>query len=294
MGGFTTSLKTKLVRADRIGRNVYITLFDNHPLQKPVSDNIPLMPILESGAKLLRLFQSKEIYVDVPIDLQGLPYVNKPQYVWQAIKRSVDMINDALSPYAHTIGSQVTRFDHLLQIAFNKKKYNRTIIETYPKKSLMNLDLYFNKYKGLSVASCPGWKQEWLVVKQKMSKDKDIKNCSRLVNNLNKLGIIAYGRNLRIDDNVFDAIICALTGIVEYRHRYSSKEIHSIINSRGYLKRVPCNSPQDYAVISKKNLRKSLNGILLGIDNIYFRVEEAGWNNVFVTEDLYSAIKRFR
>jgi len=53
------------------------------------------------------------LYVDIPIDFQGLPRVRNPLFVWQTKLRVVDYLFGGLPPFASFIGSQTADFHFL-------------------------------------------------------------------------------------------------------------------------------------------------------------------------------------
>lgn len=152
-----------------------------------------LLPSVKEEIELLK--RLTPIYVDVPIDLQKLPLPPKPKFVWQLTKRPVDYAFNALPPVADKLGAPVARMLNLL--ANNSKALGKTLFETYPRASLFPMLGYIPKYKGQSAQRrCNRWTGNELAMA------------------LNKMNVTA-ANGITINDDHFDAAICALTGVVD-------------------------------------------------------------------------------
>lgn len=148
-GGLTTK-KTTLVRADLSESNdLYFTIINNHPL---MVDGEGLNKIKRAREEIFKpvIDSNRNIYVDVPIDLQNLKIDVKVDFSWELIKRPVDYVFGAISPLGDLLGSMVATFRYLLldpsipkslaDIASMKEAgLGKRVFETYPKQSIKHL-----------------------------------------------------------------------------------------------------------------------------------------------------------
>ena len=173
---------------------------------------------IETEAALIEIFLDfGPVFVDVPIDLQGLPAPQSSQYVWQLTKRPVDHAFDGLPPLAHRIGATTARFRALT----NRLHSAEFIFETYPAASLRISDLGSTGYKGQScvVGEAGNWHGDLGI--------------AILADALGLKGEVGT----EIDDHVIDAAICALCGLVDPSARLDgnllSEEMARRLLSRG-------------------------------------------------------------
>ncbi len=103
--------KSGFVQADRKDDNsIEITIFQGHAFSEKHDTRTSLEHIAEREKELLISCCKKgRLLVDIPIDLQGLPYPNNVRFIWELVKRPVDFAFDALPPLADRIGSPVAR-----------------------------------------------------------------------------------------------------------------------------------------------------------------------------------------
>ena len=77
-----------------------------------------------------RCLEVGRLAVDIPIDLQGLPFASAVEAPWQLTLRPVDRATKALPALASFLGAPVARFWHLLPDA--QEVLGDRLFETYP------------------------------------------------------------------------------------------------------------------------------------------------------------------
>ncbi len=211
--------KSSFARADRLSEeSILVTIFNDHPFAETLEGR----DVLDGGGrKELEALQSCEavgpLYVDVPIDLQGLPMVEKCSFVWELTRRPVDAaFFPALPPLADRIGYPVARFQRLLRLlaAEGGDPLGDWLFETYPAASLKNLELPAKGYKGQRAHFRDG---EW-----------SGGTIARIATGL-KLQA-AEGESLTDDD--LDALICAVTGVASQRCRLEDDALRQVIAAK--------------------------------------------------------------
>lgn len=207
LGGYGTG-GSALVRACRSPSNeVEVTVYRGHVFARPLSGDRPLGPIVEQEVELLAAcLDSALLYVDVPIDLQGLPCPGGEVFAWQLVKRPVDRAFGALPPLADRIGSVVARFSNLLRVYRSGRPdpLDQNLYETYPAASLRLLGWPHKGYKekGNRIRFRDG---QWIGRGPKGG---------RLAEIANRLGVAAK-LGAELDHDELDAVICALTGVLD-------------------------------------------------------------------------------
>jgi len=150
IAGYSTG-KSGFARADLVDKNhIEVTVYEKHIFANKITGEAPIKDITEKEKQILVTCLGKgPLFVDIPIDLQGLPYPKKAKFVWELINRPVDFAFDALPPLANLIGSPVARFFNLFSSLQEDAKYQlgKQIFETYPAGSLMLLNLPNKNYK---------------------------------------------------------------------------------------------------------------------------------------------------
>ncbi|MBO2945651.1 DUF429 domain-containing protein [Paenibacillus sp. F411] len=301
MGAFGTSEKTILVRADRIDSTIYLTVYEENPLQvKPNSSGK-----LDEVKKITKTFfesikkSGKRLFIDVPIDLQGLPHCIDPIYDWQTYKRPVDRAFEGQAPLARDIGTHVARFSFLFYQNYTSRErestLGSTVFETYPRATLQRLGLKYEKYKSDRAKR---------YVSQIFSKrnslweatpGNDNPNSRNLRYNVNMLRLKQIGKKVILGDDQFDAIICAITGVLVPIAPVTEGELNELLKKKGYFNSEPFKVADGYVLLCPKHLSKK-NSIktpfFRGISNIYIRTESS-WSNDFLLENAWQSINRF-
>lgn len=214
LAGFK-SAKSALAKARREGRNVTVTLFTEHPFLEKKSGADKIDEQIEKERTTLQ--KLTPMYVDAPIDLQDLPTPKEYSYTWQLTKRAVDFAFAGLCPLADKIGTPVARIQNIL-CEIDPDPLGDWLFETYPKASLCNYygpDDPVPKYKNQKANFSAG---TW-------NGDEGLRGM------LNKLNVQAP-EAMELNDDEFDAMICALTGLVDPDHRLEGDELVREIKER--------------------------------------------------------------
>ncbi len=245
IAGYSTG-KSGFARADFIDKNsIEVTVYPYHIFSKTSKRKDEIKDQVKMEKELLLACCKKgTIFVDIPIDLQSLLKSQNVFFTWELTLRPVDFAFDAMPPLADRIGSPVARFLNLfssLQQEDSKYHLGKQIFETYPAGSLMRLksqipDLPNNKYKKQTTKFCNGiWKSK------KEGNLSQIANCLKLTSE----------KEITISDDDLDAIICAITGIVDEKYRLHGNELTESINSSiSNGNRYP--APMGYVLLKKK------------------------------------------
>lgn len=129
---------TACAKVHRVEGEVEATILRPTPLltsQDYASDFVPA--ITPDMARICRwINQGIGIVLDCPIDLQGLPCVSSPRFLWQVALRPVDRLFGAKPPLADTLGWVVGRCLQTLRLAGLMDYLGSAIFETYPKATL--------------------------------------------------------------------------------------------------------------------------------------------------------------
>jgi hypothetical protein len=196
--------KSGLARAMRQGGQISVQVHRGHPLAAALAGDDLLEDQVAREVDLLRrCLEQGHLYVDIPIDLQGLPSVATPRYPWQLCRRPVDQAVGGMPPLADRIGAPVARFRYLLrrlEELIGAPLLGARVFETYPAASLKEMGLHAKGYKGKSVARFVdgAWSGE--------------DNAAVLAKLAMDLGLhAAHGTSLTDDD--LDAVVCALSGL---------------------------------------------------------------------------------
>ncbi len=240
IAGYSTG-KSGFARADFVNENhIEVTVYQGHTFARKSKGGEQIENIVKKEKELLAACCRKgPVFVDIPIDLQGLPSPPDASYIWELIYRPVDFAFDAMPPLADRIGSPVARFLNLLSSIQREFKdpLGKQIFETYPARSLFYMGLRGKGYKKQKVCYS---KMKW------MSHNKN-KILTEIVEGLD----LTAGEDVCLDDNELDAGICAITGIADENHRLQENELTECINgliSNG--KRYP--APMGYVLLKKK------------------------------------------
>lgn len=204
--------KSGFVQADRKDDNsIEITIFQRHAFSEKHDTRTSLEHIAEREKELIISCCKKgRLLVDIPIDLQGLPYPNNVRFIWELVKRPVDFAFDALPPLADRIGSPVARFQNLFSSIKDQFPLGKQIFETYPAGSLKLLNLPFKKYKNQQTTFKNG---RWNIENgETLAK---IANCLKLTSE----------EEITLNDDELDAIICAITGVVDEEYLLRGVEL---------------------------------------------------------------------
>lgn len=187
-----------------------------------------IRPTVDIEVEMLRRFAGiGNTFLDVPIDLQLLIRVadhlsdEQVMYYWQLVKRPVDHVFKALEPLASNLGFAVARTSHILgRLAAEgvDLKLGENLFETYPAATLQLVWDTNNwpeaKYKGGKIVYINGkWQGKAGKKKNKPDRIKEEQKNAGLAALANQLKLdVAEGSEM--DDDEFDAVLCAVTGCI--------------------------------------------------------------------------------
>ena len=220
LAGYSKGKKSALARVAWHGGNepVEAKVVTDHPFAQELKRCHKLAPRCEQQAIDCMLAQGR-LFVDVPIDLQGLMGLDPRkesgdcdhQFVWELTLRPVDYAFGALPALADRIGSPVARFRNILS-TLGIDPLGDGLSETYPAASL-SLVGEFERCKN---------KKGHLTYKDGRAKREDGKwvPCGRREGQraadtavaciATEIGITT---GTTITDDELDAVLCALTGV---------------------------------------------------------------------------------
>lgn len=197
LAGFSTG-KSALARAEKIAdRKAKIEIYLNHPFMIKVDGRDTVANQLAREKSFVS--NCDQLYIDMPIDLQSLPLIASPVFSWQLTKRPIDFAYSAMPPFAERIGSPVARLQAILSRDLGKLGIQ--YFETYP---AMSLAKWFGRtadsYKHVTKTA------EW-------DGDRWVGD-SGLAELMNLCGFVAKS-NIHVNDDQFDACLCAIVGVVD-------------------------------------------------------------------------------
>jgi hypothetical protein len=220
LAGYTTN-KTSLAAIERSGSIGVVTLLKSSPFstkREMVSSIDEVLP--QEAEALRRCLKVGPVAVDIPIDLQELPFPKHPKQLWELTKRPVDKELRAMSPLADRIGAPVARFSMIMRQAGLFDALGLRIFETYPAGILRRLGFAAGPYKSQK--------------KEELEKKKIA--CAALCEFLTI-------RDPIWNDDDLDAVICAITAVAGTENLVGSNEYEIAANRlpRGFrlLKKSP-------------------------------------------------------
>ena len=242
--------RSVLARLDVVGDTINATIFEIDVLKAKIKGDALIDDIAEAEAQLLHeCLCIGPLAIDIPIDLQGLPNVTNPKYVWQLTMRPVDYALGAMPPLADRIGAPVARMQNVLRRlkCLPPTPYGPPI-ETYPAASLKLMGLPSTGYKNSEAARRDGC---WADQEQGEAKR------STLPLILTKLSVEAVDP---IRDDDLDAILCGLSMIGSVG-RMAGKELEAMISDQLRKKGVralPTGQvvPTGFALVTKREFSR--------------------------------------
>ncbi len=240
LAGYSTK-KSGLARATRSGDSIRVEIAREHAFKRERRGTDRLADVVRSELSVVqRCLEQGSLLVDVPIDLQQLPHVEHGVYVWQTAKRPVDQAFKAMSPLANLIGAVVSRFWQIRR-QLEDSLLGTRLWETYPAGSLGLLGVTNKKYKDQSARRESGG---WVPV----SSDPKKRVLASLLNELGWLG----EAGLEIDDDGFDAAVCAVTGVAADEQRLEGKSLAAAIQGRLGVADggIACEGPRGYVLLA--------------------------------------------
>ncbi len=218
-----------LCRAKRRGETITATVlrapFICRPRHKIISS---IHQTVEIETEMLdRFAKIGNTIIDVPIDLQLLGRIadhsfdERVQYYWQLVKRPVDHVFSALEPLGSNLGFAVARAAHIVgQITGEASgaKLGTTLFETYPAATIQLIcasnEWTESKYKGGEIVCSDGkWHGQPSTSKNADTRQKQDRKNAGLATLANYLSFSA-DEGFGLNDDEFDAVLCAVTGCV--------------------------------------------------------------------------------
>ncbi|MBF0293498.1 MAG: hypothetical protein HQK86_15225 [Nitrospinae bacterium] len=257
LAGYSTGRST-LAMAYKDKKEIHVDILNGHQFEKKFEGKNKLDNMTKGELACIQcLLQKGNLYIDIPIDLQGLPHPSKPQYIWELRKRPIDEHLDGLPPLADKIGSPVARMQNiwsLLRKQSGEDPLAESIFETYPAASLSKSEHDSEGYKGTAEYSDSTWKGKL------SSKGDEKKENVKLADILNNLSWTA-DEGFPLNHDEFDAAICALTGLgKQLKGNALQKEMNDKLEGnyslpRGYvlLKEIPKN-----VILDRRNYQSRL------------------------------------
>lgn len=245
LSGFTN--RSGLAFARRNGRSIEFHLIKDHPLDVNVAERKRRWSETEA-AFIKCLVGRAPVYVDVPIDLQEL---HAPDQVvtawWQLTMRPVDKILDGLAPLASFLGVPVARFRRICREYPGIVKLGGNVFETYPAASISFIDEHGTSYKKGRIRSTGnGWKAT------REDDHSEAQRDARMMQLAVQFELVAQEDETELDDDALDAIICALTGVVDPDQRCEGNELSNRLRhlaDDNSLEREIVTAPRGYVLL---------------------------------------------
>src|ERR1700726_3532289 len=133
--GYTTVGGTCLAKATvSAAKGVRVEILNSDLLgSRDTSDRFEGQWFEEQRSVLAACLGRGYLAVDVPIDLQGLPFPSVSHYVWELTLRPVDRVLRAMPAFASFLGAPVVRFHHLVApLRLEPDPLGTVLFETYP------------------------------------------------------------------------------------------------------------------------------------------------------------------
>ncbi|MFA6449406.1 MAG: hypothetical protein WCX65_08065 [bacterium] len=258
ISGFSTKGGSSLVRAERNSQTdgIKIDIIEGHCFQEEHKGKDCITEIVNKETAIIeKCFKEGLVFVDTPIDLQGLPDPDNPYFVWQLTKRPVDKAFRALSPLSDRIGAPVSRFRNIRKklACMYSECLGELLYETYPAASLKLMGLSNEKYKGDAYYQDSKWYGKTQNGRSKNEKDQNEKD-RNLADILNKLEWHTSSK-LSINHNEFDAALCAIIGVSQKNDWLQGddlkRDINNILLNKG--KNIPFfEAPKGYVLLKKQ------------------------------------------
>lgn len=147
LAGYTTG-GTSLAAIETEGQAARVTLLRGSALSLKRDSADVLSEVLTQEASVMRrCLTLGPVAVDIPVDLQGLPNVDRAEFIWQLTRRPIDRAERGMAPFADRIGAPVARFRAIMQHAKLDDALRRNLFETYPTAIWRKLEINPGVYK---------------------------------------------------------------------------------------------------------------------------------------------------
>ena len=211
LAGYSTG-KSSLAKASfDESTGISVTVYRRHAFAEKLEGWQTVDPL--AGRERQLLSSLRPMYIDVPIDLQDLLFLTAIRFAWQLTKRPVDFVYNALPPLADRLGSPVARLASLL--GDDRTAVGVGLFETYPAASLIPMLGTKPSYKGKTAQRLQG---QWI-------------GDGGLAEVLRNLDVEA-DEGVVVNDDHFDAAICAITGVLPEDYLLQGPELERYIRSR--------------------------------------------------------------
>lgn len=243
LAGYSTG-RSALARLEDCGDGIAsVSFIRGGPFGSKINGVAKLGAVANEEADILcRCLEAGPLAVDIPIDLQGLPNIPDPAWIWQLTMRSVDYAFGGLPPFADRIGSPVARFQNIMKL-LEAHLHAEGIVEAYPAASLECMGLPNKGYKGTSVVYSDG---VWRMCEGSGEK-------TALAQIATALNLTASEQIVLTDDDL-DAILCCLAGISPAEFALEGGELASEVQKRLSSKGIDasldiCQPPKGYRLL---------------------------------------------
>ena len=221
IAGYSTGRSALACAQRKDGGPIAVTVFRGHPFANRVKGNSLLAEVVNKEADwLAACVRIGPVFIDIPLDLQGLPGRQGPRFVWELTQRPIDRALRALPAFADRIGAPVVRIRAIL--AELEKTHGKLVgvqlFEVYPAASLERMGLRRGGYKRQKVRFEGG---QWC--------DAD-GHSEGLAGVANSLELVAEEDELLTDDEL-DATICALTGVVDDDDLLQGRDLAAVVSN---------------------------------------------------------------
>jgi len=228
LAGFSKGA-TSLARIERVeSAPIRATVLEGHCFAAAVESFDDASAVLGRERDILAAcMEHGPLFVDVPVDLQDLPFHNSSTFVWELVKRPIDCAFNARPPLADFLGSPVARFAALWRLLRQSgtAALGRELFETYPAASLSLLKLPARGYKGKAVYRAgTGW--EAVASSSGGQQAKSMVLASTLQN---LRWTATAGKTLSHD--AFDAILCGVLGVVDPAGRLEKEALSEVMRA---------------------------------------------------------------
>ena len=216
-------------RALRSGNHIKATILQTPGICRPRHKiDTEITATVQLEAELIRrCVELGNVLIDVPIHLQSLAKVVDHQsdvavrQYWELVKRPVDHVFSALEPLASNLGFATARIANILgHLSQTNVVLGTNLHETYPAAtlSLIGASKKWSEIDAYKSGRAIFRNGQWSPVESRKERQ-----TSREKENRKNRGLTALAKKLRfkasdnfeMDDDEFDAVLCAITGCLD-------------------------------------------------------------------------------
>jgi predicted nuclease with RNAse H fold len=225
LAGYSTQ-KTAVAIAHREGASAHVTIDRDHPLRTKRAGGNALREVANEEAEYLReCLEMGRVFVDVPIDLQGLTRPDTANVIWELYQRPVDRAFRALSPVADRLGGPVRRFAQIVS-RLRTTDLGTRLFETYPAASIqhaLRLDTLDRAdataqsedetEDDVRIGMKPGYKGSVIMLEGSTARARTDKATDNVLAQLARAMRLQSSEAITLTDDDVDAILCALAAV---------------------------------------------------------------------------------